>query len=90
MREGDEQSLKTGRLLLETSGIEAKEMADRVLRAAGNKEFAFVYPRSARMIYRLSRFLPRLFLQLKVKMFRPENRAKHLQRLEQKAKRMRN
>ncbi|MDX2001612.1 MAG: SDR family NAD(P)-dependent oxidoreductase [Chitinophagales bacterium] len=61
---GDEITFETGQLMVDTSGIEAAWVAQRVLKAAGNKRLHIVLPRDAKALYWLKRHFPLLYIRI--------------------------
>ncbi|HRK27301.1 MAG TPA: SDR family NAD(P)-dependent oxidoreductase [Chitinophagales bacterium] len=58
---GHPDRIKRGHQLIKESNIKAKTMAQLMLKACGNKQFAQIYPFQSRFLFNLKRFTPGLF-----------------------------
>ena len=59
---GSEQSLEQARALMDRAGYLVTQVADDLLERAGKGQFYIVLPTSARILWRLKRWMPRWFL----------------------------
>lgn len=67
---GGEDDQKMGRKLIADSNLEAIDMADRFLKAAGAGKLHIVEPFTAKILYLMDRFFPKLFMKFKINQYR--------------------
>lgn len=60
---GDQAQKKAGQKMVDKSGIEPIEVAQKILSEAGNKKFYIVHPFSAKVLFRIKRLFPKILLK---------------------------
>ncbi len=65
-----------GQQLIDKANIEPKEIAQKVLQAAGNKQFYIVLPFSAKFAFMLKRFFPNIFIKFMAKSYAKQKSAR--------------
>jgi NAD(P)-dependent dehydrogenase (short-subunit alcohol dehydrogenase family) len=67
---GTKEEKEIAKYLLATSGLEADEVAQTILKKAGNRKFYIVLPARSKFLYVFKRLFPSLFLKMNVWMFK--------------------
>lgn len=66
---GDKNATAVGQHIINKAKYGPDDIADYILKEAGNDEFYILHPYQARMVFNIKRLIPRLFLKYKAKQF---------------------